>query len=145
VGQRSSTSPSASEKLNRFTRAERLGEACPVYNCHGLTFASRRTSVNPAVMPILQDDGFEQVEEKDAQVGDIVVYSNVRGEVVHSGFVVGVDRVEIVPGTKPTMIPRIWSKWGKGHEWVHPVGECPYLQDEGNFASYYRLLRWQPT
>ena len=117
------------EQLGRFTAAERLGEACPVYNCHGLTFASRRTQVTAAVTPILGEDGFEKVEERNAQVGDIVIYADARGAVIHSGFVVGTDRVEIVQGSKPTIIPRIWSKWGKGHEWVHPVGECPYLQD----------------
>ena len=133
------------EQLGRFKRAERLGEACPVYNCHGLTFASRRTQVGPPVTPILEDDGFEQVDERNVQVGDIVIYSSARGEVVHSGFVVGTESVEIVHGGKPTIIPRIWSKWGKGHEWVHPVGECPYLQDEGNFTTYYRLVKWQPV
>ena len=78
-------------------------------------------------------------------MGDIVIYADARGEVIHSGFVVATDRVEIVQGSKPTIIPRIWSKWGKGHEWVHPVGECPYLQDEGNFTTYYRLVKWQPA
>jgi hypothetical protein len=132
------------EHLKRFTKAEKLGEACPVYNCHGLTFASRRTQVTPAIFPILGDDGFEEVQEKETRLGDIVIYSNARGEVVHSGFVVGIDQVEITPGTK-SIIPRIWSKWGKGYEMLHSVGECPYFEDEGSATKYYRLTRWQPV
>jgi hypothetical protein len=130
-------------QLARFARAERVSDACPVYNCHGLTFASRRTTVPPTVLSILADDGFDQIPEKEARAGDIVLYVGPLGEVVHSGFVVNREFVEIVAGNR-TLIPIIWSKWGKGYEMVHPVGECPYLQDEGSETKYYRLLRWQP-
>jgi hypothetical protein len=132
-------------QLTRFENAERLGDACPVYNCHGLTFGSRRTQVAPAVYPILKDDGFEVLpSEKNAQVGDIVVYCNARGEVIHSGFVVERKPVSLVAGTT-TRIPIVWSKWGKGYEMVHAVGECPYLEEDGNYARFYRLKRWTPT
>jgi hypothetical protein len=131
------------ESLARFAKAERVSEACPVYNCHGLTFGSRRTQVGSAVIPILEDDGFNQIPEKDARAGDIVLYVNVLGEIVHSGFVIRRQQVEIIEGSQ-TIIPIIWSKWGKGYEMVHPVGECPYL-DEGFSTSYYRLQRWKPS
>jgi hypothetical protein len=121
------------EPLARFTKAERVSEACPVYNCHGLTFGSRRTQVTHSVLPILEDDGFDLIPEKDARAGDVVLYSNPRGEVVHSGFVVARKSVEIITGSQ-SIIPIIWSKWGKGYEMIHPVGECPYL-DEGNYAT----------
>jgi hypothetical protein len=124
---------------------DEFSEACPVYNCHGLTFGSRRTTVTPAVLPILEDDGFDPVLEKEARPGDIVLYSSARGEVIHSGFVIARDKVEIVAGGQPIVIPIIWSKWGKGYEMVHPVGECPYLEEDGNFAAYYRLKRWKPS
>ena len=39
----------------------------------------------------------------------------------------------------------IWSKWGKGYEVIHAVGECPYLEDEGDLFAYYRLKRWKPS
>jgi hypothetical protein len=133
------------ETLKRFTKAEQVSEACPVYNCHGLTFGSRRTTVTPAVLPILEDDGFDPVLEKEARPGDIVLYSSARGEVIHSGFVIARDKVEIVAGQQPIIIPIIWSKWGKGYEMVHAVGECPYLEEDGSFAAYYRLKRWKPA
>ncbi len=132
------------EQLSRFTKAERVSEACPVYNCHGLTFGSRRTSVGPTVLPILDDDGFDPIAEKEARPGDIVIYSDAGGQVVHSGFVIQRKQVEIIIGTR-SAIPVIWSKWGKGYEMVHEVGECPYLEEEGNYPTYYRLQRWKPV
>lgn len=132
------------ELLKRFGNAERVSDACPVYNCHGLTFGSRRTQVTDAVYPILDDDGFDQLQsEKDVRPGDIVVYCSSRGEVVHSGFVVWRNIVELVPGSK-TVMPMVWSKWGKGCEMIHSIGDCPYL-DDGNFTKYYRLKRWTPS
>jgi hypothetical protein len=132
------------EPLARFTKAERVSEACPVYNCHGLTFGSRRTQVTPSVLPILEDDGFDPVSEKEARAGDIVLYSTARGEVIHSGFVVARKPIELSPGHQFS-IPIIWSKWGKGFEMIHAVSECPYLDDEGNSTSFFRLKRWIPS
>jgi hypothetical protein len=132
------------ESLNRFKNVERVSEACPVYNCHGLTFGSRRTQVVPPIHSILDDDGFDKVpSEKDVRPGDIVVYSNARGEVEHSGFIVWRKRVKLV-GDIESILPMVWSKWGKGYEVIHAVGECPYLENEGDTVAYYRLKRWKP-
>ena len=131
--------------LERYTQADKVSEACPVYNCHGLTFGSRRTQVTDAVYPILEDDGFDHLpSEKDVRPGDIVVYSNVRGEAIHSGFIVWRESIEIMPGTK-TIIPMVWSKWGKGYEMIHAIDHCPYMDDEGNFKRFFRLKRWIPS
>jgi hypothetical protein len=133
------------ENLGRFANAERVSEACPVYNCHGLTFGSRRTQVSPPIGSILEDDGFDKIpSEKDVRPGDIVVYSDARGEVTHSGFVVWRRKVELMPGTE-TVIAMIWSKWGKAYEMIHAVRECPYLDEDGDFFTYYRLKRWTPN
>lgn len=131
-------------QLRRFMNADQVSDACPVYNCHGLTFGSRRTQVTDVVYPILEDDGFDVLpSERDARTGDIIVYCNSRGEVIHSGFVVG--RKPLSPGGADVpQIPVIWSKWGKGYEMMHAVGECPYLEEEGNYTRYYRLKRWTP-
>jgi len=67
--------------------------------------------------------GFDKVaSEKDVRPGDIVIYSDVRGEVTHSGFVVWRKKVELYPALTPSF--RWWSKWGKGYEMIHAVGEC---------------------
>jgi hypothetical protein len=132
------------EMLDRFKRAERVSEACPVYNCHGLTFGSRRTQISSSILSILEDDGFDKVaSEKDVRPGDIVIYSDARGEVTHSGFVVWRNTVELMAGSK-TLIPMVWSKWGKGYEMIHAVGECPYYEEQGANFAYYRLKRWTP-
>jgi len=94
------------------------------------------------ILPILDDDGFDFVPEKEARPGDIVVYWGELGDVVHSGFVVRREKAQI--GTASMSIPIVWSKWGKGYEMIHPVGECPYLES-GNSVTYYRLKRWKPT
>lgn len=135
------------EDLKRFKNATPLGdpsEACPVYNCHGLTFGSRRTQVGNAVLPILADDGFEILKsEKDVRTGDVVIYSDRRGEVVHSGFIVFSKEIEIVFGTT-TVIPMVWSKWGKAQEFLHAIEDCPFIGEEGTQITYYRLRKWKP-
>jgi hypothetical protein len=135
------------ESLNRFKNVERVSEACPVYNCHGLTFGSRRTQVSPPIRSILDDDGFDKItSEKEVRPGDIVIYSNARGEVEHSGFIVWRKRERLIADSDTeSVIPMVWSKWGKGYEVIHAVGECPYLDQEGDTVAYYRLKRWIPS
>lgn len=87
------------------------------YNCHGLTFASRRTQIlDPAeVEKILREDGYVPVAIDDICAGDVVVYRR-SGEIIHSGVVVG---------TKAG-IPVILSKWGELHEVIHLVNDSEY-------------------
>ena len=90
------------------------------YNCHGLTFASRRTCVDPVeVTKILSDDGYLSVVVPEVpRPGDIIVYFNSRsGDVEHSGHVVSIDK---------SLGPIILSKWGTLREYLHPVMTCPY-------------------
>ena len=96
------------------------------YNCHGLTFASRRTWIwKPLeIAKILKDDDYETVELKDAMPGDIVVYSQ-DGDPEHSGIVISRDPV-----------PTILSKWGAAHEVIHRVIDCPYNAAQ---ITYYRI------
>jgi hypothetical protein len=60
----------------RHRRAVFRTGAIPVYNCHGLTFAARRSGVweTAAIQRILQDDRYEQVSREEAQAGDIILY-----------------------------------------------------------------------
>lgn len=127
---------SLDEQPNRFEKlgASRTSEACPVYNCHGLTFACRRTQVDGAastIASILEDDGFKEIPGREARLGDIVVYYGGDGSVIHSGLVVDVGHMNV---------PKIWSKWGKGYEMLHPLGICPY--DASN-VRFYRILKWK--
>jgi hypothetical protein len=116
--------------------AERVSEACPVYNCHGLTFGSRRTQVENSeatLHMILEDDGFERINQGLVKPGDVVVYYDDGGRIEHTGIVVRTD--------DKFGVPKIWSKWGKGFEWIHPVPVCPFNSSK---VQYYRLSKWKP-
>jgi hypothetical protein len=96
------------------------------YNCHGLTFASRRTWIwAPAeITKILKDDDYTLVNLEDVLPGDVVVYFT-SGDAEHSGIVIHND-----------VVPIILSKWGAAHEVIHRVNECPY---DSTQISYYRI------
>lgn len=97
------------------------------YNCHGLTFASRRTWIWKAseISKIVKDDEYERVELQNVLPGDIAIYYT-NGDPEHSGIVTRVN----------DLVPIIVSKWGTAHEVVHRVRECPYDATE---ILYYRI------
>lgn len=115
--------------------AIRVGEFCPIYNCHGLTFASRRTQVDGSTdMPIsriLEEDGYTRIPDRESRVGDVVIYRDTSGIIQHSGIVVGHGDFKV---------PRIWSKWGKACEMVHPLGACTYSNCS---TEFYRITKWK--
>jgi hypothetical protein len=98
------------------------------YNCHGLTFAARRTGIDKSayVQRILTEDGYSRLPMSTAPVpGDVVIYRE-DGDIIHSGIVVEIkDAVTWVLG-----------KWGECHEVVHPVLDCPY---KNAAVEFYRL------
>jgi len=96
------------------------------YNCHGLTFACRRTWIwkSSEVAKILTDDEYQPIELRDVLPGDIVLYTQ-NGDVEHSGIVI-----------KSGYVPIILSKWGPAHEVVHRVNDCPY---DAAQVSYHRI------
>src|SRR5215472_16206137 len=106
------------------------------YNCHGLTFASRRTWIDDArlIPRLLDEDGFDEIDARDAEPGDIVVYFDTRGRADHSGLVVS------NPGGLALLVPTVLSKWAKAHEVIHAANVCPYAQD-GATIRYFRLTR----
>lgn len=104
-----------------------------VYNCHGLTFASRRTRIEktPAINLIIGDDEWEEiVETKDLLPGDVVVYFSDKGEANHSGVV--------VECSAPLHLPIICSKWGSAGEFVHKITDGPGPPLYGPVKKYYR-------
>jgi hypothetical protein len=103
------------------------------YNCHGLTFASRRSWIDDkeAVSRILSEDGYDEVKlVAEVMPGDVVVYFDKYGRADHSGVVVE------APGLLP--IPKVVSKWAWAYEVIHWANQCPYeMQD----VRYFRILR----
>jgi hypothetical protein len=107
------------------------------YNCHGLTFAARRTAISKVseVIKILREDDYTRVSPNEARPGDIVIYvstgrlpGSIAGDVEHSGIVV--ERTPLIGGIK------VLSKWGFCDEVVHLVTYCPY--DSGDLR-YFRV------
>ena len=129
---------SFSDLLKEYSSAKKISEPCPVYNCHGLTFGSRRSSVTDDIFPILKDDGFVPIDARAAREGDVIVYLE-DGGVIHTGFI-----IEMVPllNKSSELVPRVWSKWGKGPEMIHRVGDCDFYKGEEN-VLYFRLQAWE--
>jgi hypothetical protein len=118
------------------------GDVSPLYNCHGMTFANRRTGIFEfdAIEQILKDDDYEEIASKDTLPGDIAIYWE-NNDVQHSGIVVGTTG-PFVGSSEPLILhtPWICSKWGKGPEVVHAYNNCPYnVQD----IKYYRMGSWK--
>lgn len=95
------------------------------YNCHGMTFGSRRTGIYDAdtVKQVLAEDGYQEVAERDALPGDVIVYFATDGDVDHSGIVID-SRPPRIAGIID--LPTIRSKWGNGKEFIHLANDCPY-------------------
>jgi hypothetical protein len=111
----------------------------PRYNCHGLTFASRRTKIiNPAeVQKIIADDLYTEVPLDKVKPGDVVIYYSDRGDANHSGFVVsGISSKE----GEHLFVPMICSKWGSGGEFIHALTDCPKIY--GPVIRYFRSSPW---
>jgi len=114
------------------------GEASQAYNCHGLTFASRRTAITNTLHldHILLDDDYQEVPLAAVLPGDVVIYRTPLqdGGVEHSGVVVQ------KPAGQGGLIgvPLVLSKWGKAHEAIHYANYCPYSSYK---ITYFRVTK----
>src|SRR5262245_27256554 len=93
------------------------------YNCHGFTFAARRTWIDDPqqVVTILQHDGYSEIPQNEVAAGDVAVYYGITGRPEHSGLV-----IEHKPAAHALMrMPRVLSKWAKVFEVVHWANQCP--------------------
>ena len=96
-------------------------EATPRYNCHGLCFASRRTTLGEhSLAAVLSEDDYVAIREVDVLEGDVVLYL-VGSKIVHSGVVVGLKTPERLSQFL------VCSKWGSWAEVVHILSQCPYM------------------
>jgi hypothetical protein len=106
------------------------------YDCHGLTFASRRSGICPSnvVQKILLEDNYKPVLLGDVLPGDIIIYVGSDGEIGHSGIV-----VELRKSLSGQVIDTcVVSKWGGAHESIHPSRHCPWDEHE---MRYYRVCQ----
>jgi len=104
------------------------------YNCHGLTFAARRTQVYSSsdVQHILREDGYEPIEMRQALPGDIIIYqSQDSREYEHSGIV-------IERASSGMIGPKVVSKWGPSQEFIHYYADCPYMPAD---VTFHRMCK----
>ena len=111
--------------------------ATPTYNCHGMTFASRRTCIykSPVIYNILSDDEYVTIKKENVLEGDVIVYFSKDGDAEHSGIVI--ER----PKESTYGMAKIISKWGKAGEMIHYANVGPY--DCSNII-YYRMKNEDP-
>lgn len=96
-------------------------------NCHGWVFAEGKyLLLGRDVEKILADNAYEVCASP--KKGDLIVYRNAAGEILHTGLVKAIHFGGI---------PMIESKWGVGGQFVHRPDEQPY----GNLITYYRSPR----
>ena len=88
-----------------------------VYNCMGMVFASRRTTIQPEHLDmILEDDQYKRLtDDSEVQPGDVVVYRDHSGEVSHVGIVA---KVTINLKDEPIQV-QVLSQWGADGEYFH--------------------------
>lgn len=117
---------------NKYDRATFRTDFHPEYNCHGLTFASKRTGIHNTdeIRKIIDDDTYEMVDREDCLPGDVVLYFGDDGDIEHSGVVLTVSEERLV-------MPCVLSKWGNGGEVVHRLPDSPY--EPGNVRFYRRV------
>ncbi len=112
---------------------ERRCDPNPSYNCHGMTFAARRTGIfeSNTIWQILSEDQYINITEReDVKAGDVILYFDDSGDFEHSGIVISPPRSDNL------YVPVVCSKWGKYAELLHRGNNCPY--NFGN-VKYYRL------
>lgn len=109
------------------------GEICTLYNCHGLTFAARRTGIfeDEEVQKILDDEYIEIKNHSQSQVGDVVIYYSEGIGIAHSGLIIFAKHT---PNDLSEV--RVLSKEKKYREIIHLIVKTPYFHTE------YKIFRF---
>ncbi len=103
------------------------------YNCHGLVFASRRSSIEESeqIWQILDEDGYVEVQIGDSLPGDIIVYLK-DGSIDHTAIVIKAPE-------PPLFIPDVLAKIAHGPEIIGPANACPEYNLNG--AKVFRISK----
>lgn len=108
-------------------RVIRTADPDRTYNCHGWVFTAGRFALRSEdVELILEDNQYARVDQP--QPGDLIVYRDDQGRILHTGLVRSVIAGEIV---------LIESKWGPLGRFLHGPEDQPW----GDNYAYYRSLR----
>jgi hypothetical protein len=122
------------QEIERSFQSTFLTSPNPIYNCHGMTFANRRTGIfNMAHLFQILADEYEHIKNQDnVKTGDIIIYYTPdEKEILHSGIVTFVDinnhynKISIL------------SKAGQLGEIVHYPEKVP--PQYNGLIKYYRI------
>lgn len=107
--------------VSDFAESQRLKS-----NCHGGVFTSGQHMLwRDGVDRILEDNGYQVCSVP--QAGDLIIYRNATGEILHTGQV----KLAVLNGVM------IESKWGLGKWFLHD----PAMQPYSSRYDYYRSSR----
>jgi hypothetical protein len=96
-------------------------------NCHGWVFANGTYLINSSgVSMILEDNGYSRVA--NPKIGDVVVYRNASGAIIHTAVVCSVLADNTV---------LLESKWGVHQRFIHLPEDQPY----STLIEYFRTAR----
>ena len=117
---------SAVDIMNQNHPNALLRSITATYNCVGMVVASRRAWVDPEhLLTILVQDGYRLLRgPEEAEVGDVVVYRDLSGDVCHVGLV---SRKKILDPRNGMDYLQVLSKWGADGEYFHDLTDLPYL------------------
>jgi hypothetical protein len=147
--------------------AKKLTDGSKAYttDCHGLTFGDGKYWIdNGAVKDILKNDGYvrDNKTQKDGSVllpavGDVAIFKNSDGDVVHSATVTGVDdqgkvtQVSGLGGTEPDAYsvspevmqyafrdPNTNTKEASVEYWHNPHPDMPADQKVKQVTTYHK-------
>lgn len=115
--QRDDSSMAAAETLARQSGVEKTRSLSSVYNCFGMVFASRRTTVShDHIGMILKDDRYARLRSVEEVVaGDLILYTDGTGQYSHVSVVISPRFGEGGAGNDPLVL----SQWGADGEYFH--------------------------
>lgn len=120
---------------NNHSSAELMSQTS-IYNCMGMIFASRRTSIDIEdwLEMILIEDEYRKLNSvQDALLGDIIVYER-NEKLSHVGLLIEKNL------TATSIDYIVLSQWGADGEWKHHMYDVPELL--GNPSEFWTHRRW---
>jgi hypothetical protein len=91
------------------------------YNCCGLVFASRRTSIDPEDLEMVREDEYRVIPENEVLPGDVVIYRDETSNIVH----VGVLLEKRLSASELDDHLLVLSQWGFYGEYIHLSKDVP--------------------
>lgn len=113
----------------------RAGEPTAVYNCHSYAWHAMTTQNSHWIEHVgiyVGDSATETVQSGEMQTGDIVVYCDENGKILHSAVVFDLA----------AEVPVMASKWGKAGVYYHAINNVPVTYAGSDGMIRYVVFRY---